>query len=57
MNTNMKKTYVSPKMDIFNIELEQGIAAGSANVTPGDNTQTVQHEWDVAPDDTRSLDW
>lgn len=52
MNKNLKKTYHSPKVEIIVVELEQGIAAGSATA---DNT--VQQEWENGEDDNRVLTW
>ncbi|WP_286841861.1 MULTISPECIES: hypothetical protein [Sphingobacterium] len=54
MNTNnSKKIYVSPKIEATNIELEQGIAAGSAATTSND----PQESWDKADDDNRLINW
>lgn len=57
MKTNQsKKIYVSPKMEVTTIELEQGIAAGSAS--PGNTTSNdPQESWDNADDDNRLINW
>ncbi|QIH32914.1 MULTISPECIES: hypothetical protein [Sphingobacterium] len=54
MNTNKsKKIYTSPKIEAVNVELEQGIAAGSAATTSND----PQESWDRADDDDRVINW
>lgn len=57
MRTELKKTYLSPRVEATQVELEQGIAAGSACANPGDNSNTVQQEWIDGPNDSRTLDW
>jgi len=56
MNTNqLKYIYVSPKIEVTNVELEQGIAAGSA---PGNTiSNDPQESWDQADDDNRLINW
>ena len=54
MKTNQSKNiYVSPKIEAINIELEQGIAAGSAATT----TNNPQESWDQADHDDRLINW
>ncbi len=57
MKTNQSKNiYVSPKIEALNVELEQGIAAGSA--APGSATSNdPQESWDKADDDDRLINW
>lgn len=57
MKTNQSKNiYVSPKIEALNVELEQGIAAGSA--APGNATSNdPQQSWDQADDDDRLINW
>lgn len=49
-NLDFKKTntrpYVSPRIELVVIELEQCLAAQSANVNPGINDSPVDHEWE-----------
>ena len=40
-----KKSYLSPTLDVMNVEMECGIAANSAPVYPG-NTNQVQTDWE-----------
>lgn len=35
MNTQKKKDYSSPRIELINVELEQGIASGSTYFQPG----------------------
>ncbi|GAA4171532.1 hypothetical protein [Sphingobacterium ginsenosidimutans] len=57
MKTNQSKNiYVSPKIEAMNVELEQGIAAGSA--APGNTISNYpQESWDNADDDNRLINW
>lgn len=57
MKTEVKKSYSSPRVESTQVELEQGIAAGSASALPGDNGNSVQQEWTNGPDDSRTIDW
>ena len=42
-----KVSYVSPNITVDIIELEQGIAAGSADINTGSNSQTPKEKvWD-----------
>ena len=52
MINESKKTYISPKVEMTTIELEQGIAAGSAEAS-----NTVQQEWENGQDDNRTISW
>ncbi|MDR0262407.1 MAG: hypothetical protein LBJ04_04200 [Sphingobacterium sp.] len=51
MKEQFKKNYVAPKIEVFSIELEQGIAAGSQV----DNT--VQQQFQQGDDDSREQAW
>lgn len=57
MNTNEpKRIYLSPRIELMTVELEQGIAAGSA--APADTfSNDPQQSWDNADDDNRTIDW
>ncbi len=53
----MKKTYTPPKIEVTIIEMEQGIAAGSATVKPTDALNgPIQQEWDTE-DQSGNIDW
>ncbi|MHC8949420.1 hypothetical protein [Sphingobacterium hungaricum] len=49
--------YKSPTMDISLVELEQGIATGSATVVPTDSNGVVHEEWKIDSDDNRTINW
>lgn len=53
----LKLVYTTPKISLLILELEEGLAAGSATVRSQDAQQNVLDEWDVQPDDTRNIDW
>ncbi|OPC53214.1 hypothetical protein DSC47_02200 [Elizabethkingia miricola] len=52
-----KSEYVSPDIKVFFVEMEQGIAAGSAKVVPPNNSGVVQDEWIQGDDDNRTIEW
>ncbi|MDV3769248.1 hypothetical protein [Elizabethkingia sp. M8] len=55
-----KKSYTCPKMEIDYVEMEEGIASGSAQASPGmtgGNVDQVSTEWDSRDDSTIGGDW
>ncbi|MDF2517037.1 MAG: hypothetical protein K0R59_2333 [Sphingobacterium sp.] len=56
-NHKRKKLYLTPKIEITIIAMEEGIAAGSANIQPGDNTGSVKSEWETADDNNSNMGW
>ncbi|WP_165689669.1 hypothetical protein [Elizabethkingia occulta] len=57
MNDLKKQEYFTPKIAVSLIEMEQGIAAGSARVLPPNSGGQVQEEWTSDPDDNRTIEW
>ncbi|WP_322545194.1 hypothetical protein [Elizabethkingia miricola] len=57
--TEKKKTYVSPILEVTEVEMEWGIAAGSAQVTPGSTgTDGIDTDWDSGSgDQTDGITW
>ncbi|MDR2270751.1 MAG: hypothetical protein LBF27_07585 [Sphingobacterium sp.] len=55
----MKKkiAYIAPEVKVQFIELEQGIAAGSAYARPEDSNGKVGEEWGLGDNDNRTIDW
>ncbi|WP_244892989.1 MULTISPECIES: hypothetical protein [Elizabethkingia] len=53
----MKKEYLPPSIEVDVIELEQGIAAGSAVVVPTTVNGDVSQEWDTDTDTTGTYNW
>lgn len=54
---NVKQEYSAPALDVLWLEMEQGIAAGSAKVVPPNSGGQVQEEWTQDPDDNRTIEW
>jgi pyruvoyl-dependent arginine decarboxylase (PvlArgDC) len=53
-----KVAYIAPQINMTTIELEQGIAAGSAYARPEDaNSGKVSEQWEVGSTDNRNIDW
>lgn len=48
--------YESPTVSVCRIEIEHGIAAGSANVDPRGETE-VQHQWEEDVVDERDVNF
>lgn len=47
-----KKKYMNPEIKVEYISLENGIAQGSGDINPGDQSGTVRiYEWDVLGND------
>ncbi|MDQ8750767.1 hypothetical protein [Elizabethkingia miricola] len=42
---------------MFLIEMENGIATGSAKVLPSNSGGQVQEEWTQGDDDNRTIEW
>lgn len=58
MNTNnLKEVYISPRIQVILLALEQGIAAGSATLTPTTTNDYPQESWDNADDDDHMINW
>lgn len=51
-----KKVYISPTIDVAYIELDQGIAVGSAIVRPGRDDDQVMEEYEIESQ-TINIDW
>ncbi|MCL1671068.1 hypothetical protein [Elizabethkingia ursingii] len=52
-----KRAYMAPTLEVTFITMEQGIAAGSASVKPGNLSGTIEHEWDTDPERDEGIDW
>lgn len=52
-----KRPYESPEIQLVCVELEHSIAAGSAAINPHDMNNQVLEEWEVDPDDNRTINW
>ncbi|WP_293943626.1 MULTISPECIES: hypothetical protein [unclassified Sphingobacterium] len=52
-----KMAYIVPQVKVQLIELEQGIAAGSATARPEDSNGQVNEQWGLGDNDNRTIDW
>ncbi|CAM3452119.1 hypothetical protein [Sphingobacterium prati] len=52
-----KMAYTAPLVKVQLIELEQGIAAGSATARPEDSNGQVNEQWGLGDNDNRTIDW
>ncbi|MCT4216652.1 hypothetical protein HZP46_14410 [Elizabethkingia anophelis] len=57
MSNFQKEEYVSPEVETSLVEVEEGIATGSARVLPPDFGGNVQEQWDSDSDDSRTVEW
>jgi|GEM_PF-240353 len=57
VKTTLKRPYVAPAISIMLIELEQGIAAGSAKTVPNPETTEISLEWETGEDKQGGLSW
>ena len=57
MNIKARRTYVAPTLNIFIVELENSIAAGSAQVVVQSPDQDVNHMWESNLADDREIYW
>jgi hypothetical protein len=57
VKTAVKRPYVAPAISVMMIELEQGIAAGSAKTVPDVETTGVSLEWETGTDKQADLTW
>lgn len=52
-----KKAYLPPSFAIGSVELEQSVAAGSANTVPTDAGNNINKEWSVDANESKTIDW
>lgn len=52
-----RKIYDSPKLELIMLQMEEGIAAGSARVVLTDQTGDVIEEWETGTDRTNDINW
>ncbi|ATL43439.1 hypothetical protein OZ664_10820 [Elizabethkingia sp. HX WHF] len=55
--SSLKKEYLPPSIEVDEVELEQGIAAGSAVVAPTTVDGDVSQQWDTDTDTTGTYNW
>ncbi|EPL4463460.1 MULTISPECIES: hypothetical protein [Elizabethkingia] len=49
--------YLPPRIEVEFLEIEQGIAAGSATTIPPNMGGKVNQEWETIPDETHEVEW
>jgi hypothetical protein len=55
--TPLKREYLPPMIEVEFLEIEQGIAAGSASTIPPNMGGKVNQEWEIIPDETHEVEW
>ena len=53
----VRKEYLPPTIEIFIVEMEQGIAAQSAVVISTNVNNEVKEGWETGDDVSKELDW
>lgn len=56
-NKNLKKKYLAPKIELIIVNMEHGLAAGSAAILPTNETGEIKDEWDTLPTKEGEIDW
>lgn len=57
MEREKKLTYIAPVCTVTIIEMEQGIAAGSARVNSPSNSGEVKDSWESREDNSKTVEW
>ena len=52
-----KREYVPPHIEVSFVEMEQGIAAGSAMTRPGNGNDQITEEWEFEQDVEEDMEW
>lgn len=56
--TTKKKVYVAPEVNVIYVELEEGIASGSAVIKPTGDDGFVNQEWEIETvEEDRRINW
>lgn len=50
-----KKKYAAPSITLIHIEMENGVAAGSATTTTTNSNGEIKDEWMDLPNDNREI--
>ena len=57
MEKEKKLTYIAPVCIGVIVEMEQGIAAGSANVNSPSDSGEVKDSWETGGDNNKTVEW
>ncbi|MCT3649000.1 hypothetical protein HZQ44_13515 [Elizabethkingia anophelis] len=52
-----KMDYLPPRIEVEFLEIEQGIAAGSAYTVPPNMNGQVKDEWEIKDDEIHDVEW
>ncbi|AQW90857.1 hypothetical protein CMT45_14025 [Elizabethkingia anophelis] len=52
-----RKDYLCPQINIWAIEMEEGISAASATVLPVNASNQVQEDWTDGTNETNNVPW
>ncbi|WP_236709580.1 MULTISPECIES: hypothetical protein [Elizabethkingia] len=55
--TPLKREYLPPMIEVEFLEIEQGIAAGSAYTVPPNINGQVKDEWEIKDDEIHDVEW
>ena len=56
-NKENRRSYESPKLEVMILQMEQGIAAGSAAVISSNISGEVLEEWEIGTDREGDIPW
>lgn len=56
-NKENKRSYESPKLEVTILQMEQGIAVGSAAVVSSNISGEVLEEWEIGADRESDIPW
>ncbi|MCL1669623.1 hypothetical protein M2T82_16280 [Elizabethkingia ursingii] len=56
-NIKEKKKYTSPCINVIIVEMENGISAGSATISPTNISGQVQEDWTDGTPETKDTPW
>lgn len=56
-NKENKRSYESPKLEVTILQMEQGIAVGSAAVVSSNISGEVLEEWEIGTDRESDIPW
>lgn len=58
MSVSPLRSYVAPRIEVYEVELESGVATESTQVTPGDGSGSIPVEgWDPGGDIGGEIPW
>ncbi|PSL88357.1 hypothetical protein C7V10_11000 [Elizabethkingia miricola] len=52
-----KKDYLYPKINVWVIEMEEGISTTSATILPVNTSNQIQENWNEGTNETNNVPW